>query len=554
MEPSYGPGLALGMLIIVVMGAGYRMLARTVPRSSDHQVIGRNLSTRLSVAAAAARTISFILVAALAAGVAANALSALIGLDRPDPPLVQAAIILLTAMVAMTIRRPAPKLVAAAIVPAAVCVLGIIVGGLVIELAGGLTKMPDTEMIDGRPISSWPVGRTALGALLPAAILGLLAERSYGEGGPRRIRARSLARALGPVIAAIAALLYLSRIIDLASTTRSTPVLALAEAIFGETPAAIAAASFCVAGIAISFAAAGQAVALMRQLAGDGILPRRAAAADARRPRNILLGLTVLLCAAAVLLVADSASTMLVVIMLGTFTVIMAGMIARARAIRRESIVLDDRVSARQTTLVASLAGFVSAFATAMAFALQPVFSLAALVVLGILTAGLIVLRRGAGKIGARLAASDLSHGRPLPTRVHAIVLVERLDRPTLQAITYARATRPSTMIGLVVDVDPEATETLIAHWTAAELPVELRILGTPRGAARRPVIDHVRTLRQAAPRDIVIIYAPRVVSSSAAWQRFFVRHSTPALLSELKLEPGVIVAEVPYQIEDVEE
>ena len=166
----------------------------------------------------------------------------------------------------------------------------------------------------------------------------------------------------------------------------------------------------------------------------------------------------------------------------------------------------------------------------------------------------LLAQRRGRGKIGKTLAASDLTEGRTLPTRVHAIVLVERLDRPTLQAITYARATRPSTLAGLVVDVDPATTEALSRDWTEAEMPVELRILGTPRGAARRPVIEHVRSLRAGSPRDIVIIYAPRVVSSSAAWQRFFVRHWTPALLSELKLEPGVIVAEVPYQLEDVEE
>ena len=68
------------------------------------------------------------------------------------------------------------------------------------------------------------------------------------------------------------------------------------------------------------------------------------------------------------------------------------------------------------------------------------------------------------------------------------------------------------------------------------------------------PVIEHIRTRRRPALRNSEIIYAPRVVSSSAIWQRFVVKHLTPALPSELRLEPGVIVAEVPYQIEDVEE
>ena len=41
-----------------------------------------------------------------------------------------------------------------------------------------------------------------------------------------------------------------------------------------------------------------------------------------------------------------------------------------------------------------------------------------------------------------------------LPARNHAIVLVSKIHKPTLRALAYARATRPSTLEALTVNVD----------------------------------------------------------------------------------------------------
>ena len=45
-----------------------------------------------------------------------------------------------------------------------------------------------------------------------------------------------------------------------------------------------------------------------------------------------------------------------------------------------------------------------------------------------------------------------------LPSRVHAVVLVSKVHKATLRAIDYARATRPSTLSALTVDVDHDET------------------------------------------------------------------------------------------------
>lgn len=67
-----------------------------------------------------------------------------------------------------------------------------------------------------------------------------------------------------------------------------------------------------------------------------------------------------------------------------------------------------------------------------------------------------------------------------LPSRVHAIVLVSTIHRPTLRAVAYASATRPSRLEAVTVDVDHEATKALQAEWDRRGIPVPLKALDSP--------------------------------------------------------------------------
>ena len=51
-----------------------------------------------------------------------------------------------------------------------------------------------------------------------------------------------------------------------------------------------------------------------------------------------------------------------------------------------------------------------------------------------------------------------------LPSRIHAVVLVSKLHKPTLRALAYARATRPDTLTALTVNVDDAETRALQAR------------------------------------------------------------------------------------------
>ena len=65
------------------------------------------------------------------------------------------------------------------------------------------------------------------------------------------------------------------------------------------------------------------------------------------------------------------------------------------------------------------------------------------LLVMAVLYLIMNAIRRYYTSVGEQLAIDDLHDWRVGPARVHAIVLVSRLHKPTMRAITYAVSTHP---------------------------------------------------------------------------------------------------------------
>ena len=97
-------------------------------------------------------------------------------------------------------------------------------------------------------------------------------------------------------------------------------------------------------------------------------------------------------------------------------------------------------------------------------------------------------LMRGVHKHYDRVNAElvvDEDEVTTLPSRVHAVVLVSKIHKPTLRAVNYARASRPSTIEALTVDVDPGETAAMVAEWDRRGIPVPIKVLSSP--IARSP-------------------------------------------------------------------
>ncbi len=69
---------------------------------------------------------------------------------------------------------------------------------------------------------------------------------------------------------------------------------------------------------------------------------------------------------------------------------------------------------------------------------------------------------------------------RTLPSKVHAVVLVSKVHKPTLRALAFARATRPDQLTALTVNVDDRRHPALQADWDRYDIPVPLTVLESP--------------------------------------------------------------------------
>ncbi len=135
-----------------------------------------------------------------------------------------------------------------------------------------------------------------------------------------------------------------------------------------------------------------------------------------------------------------------------------------------------------------------------------------------------------------------------LPSRIHAIVLVSKVHKPTLRAVAYARASRPNTLEAVTVDVDEESTEQLLRLWDEAHLPVPLRVLDSPYREITKPIVDYVRDIRRRSPRDVVTVYIPEYVVGRW-WEQILHNQSALRLKGRLLFTPGVMVTSVPFQL-----
>jgi amino acid transporter len=138
--------------------------------------------------------------------------------------------------------------------------------------------------------------------------------------------------------------------------------------------------------------------------------------------------------------------------------------------------------------------------------------------------------------------------GMLLPARIHAVVLVSKLHKPTLRALAYARATRPDTLTALTVASSPDDMAALQTEWAERGIPVPLIELDAPYRDITGPVLDYVATLRQEHPRDLVVIYLPEYVVGHW-WEQLLHNQSALRLKARLLFQRGVMVTNVPWQL-----
>lgn len=288
-------------------------------------------------------------------------------------------------------------------------------------------------------------------------------------------------------------------------------------------------------------------------LARDGFLPRQL---HTRGDRLAFSNGIIILAGAAALLVVvyDAKVTALIQLYIVgvfvSFTLSQIGMVrhwTRHLRLERDPVARGRMLRSRVINAVgAAMSGLVLLVVLATKFIHGAGFAIAAMAVLFLVMNR---IRRHYDHVRDELAVSEGdTKQQMLPSRVHAIVLVAKVHKPTLRALSYARATRPSTLEALTVDVDPEETRALQAEWDRRDIPVPLKALDSPFREITRPVVDYVKSIRSGNPRDLVVVYIPQYVVGHW-WEQILHNQSALRLRTRLLFTPGVMVSSVPWQL-----
>jgi hypothetical protein len=230
-----------------------------------------------------------------------------------------------------------------------------------------------------------------------------------------------------------------------------------------------------------------------------------------------------------------------------SFTISQTGMVRHWNRLLRTETDPAARRRMKTSRAINSFGGVVTGIVLVVVlvtkFLLGAWIACVAMVVLFLMMRG---IRRHYDRVAAELAVTG--EDVALPSRNHAIVLVSKIHRPTLRALAYARATRPSTLEAITVAVDPEESQKLQEEWDSRELPVPLKILDSPYREITRPILEYVKSVRRRSPRDVVTVFLPEYVVGRW-WEHLLHNQSALRLKTRLLFQPGVMVTSVPWQL-----
>ena len=233
------------------------------------------------------------------------------------------------------------------------------------------------------------------------------------------------------------------------------------------------------------------------------------------------------------------------------FTLGQTGMVRHWNAILRGPVAPDARRRILRSrvinTIGAVMTGTVLVIVTITKFTHGAWIVFVAMPVLFLLMRG---IRRHYDKVSAELAVGADEHpdAALLPSRVHAIVLVSKIHKPTLRALAYARVGRPDVLEAVTVNVDQGETRALTDEWDRRDLPIPLKVLDSPYREITRPIIEYVKSIRRSSPRDVVTVFIPEYIVGRW-WEQLLHNQSALRLKGRLLFTPGVMVTSVPWQL-----
>jgi amino acid transporter len=131
----------------------------------------------------------------------------------------------------------------------------------------------------------------------------------------------------------------------------------------------------------------------------------------------------------------------------------------------------------------------------------------------------------------------------------HAIVLVGRMQKPTLKALDYAIAARHESLEAVHVSIDDDATDKLEREWQQMNIKVPLCVLRSPYRDIGWPLVKYIRKHQEKSGGEVITVYMPAYIVGHW-WERILHNHKARRIQQKLALQHGVAIAIVPWLLD----
>lgn len=580
---SWKIGLVVALVMLTVV-ASYRQTVHAYPSGGgDYEVATVNLGRNAGVTVASALLVDYVLTVAVsisnAAQYAASAIPSLIG---NEVLVASTAVVLLTAMNLRGVRESGTFFA----VPTYLfmfAILGMGVYGLILLLGGNLPEA-ESAHLQIRPEEGWEgtLNQIALVFLLARAFssgcAALTGVEAISNGVPAFQRPKSKNAATTLLLLGLIAVSMMMSIIVLAKQMsiryvdphkldqlrtaagnavpdgyEQHPVISqIAAGVFNDFPPGfyfVITVTGIILVLAANTAFNGFPV-LGSILAKDGYAPRSLGArGDRLAYSNGIIFLAVL--AIALIVIFEAQTTKLIQLyIVGVFVSFNLSQLGMIRHWTRHLTTERDPSERRRMQRSRAINAFgLGMTAVVLVIVLITKFLAGAwitILAMGFFYVVMLAIRRHYDNVARELAADE--QDKVMPTRVHAIVLVSKLHKPTLRALAFAQATRPNALEAVTVSTTDADTAELLKQWDERNLPMPLKVLHSPYRELIRPVVEYASAIRDANPRGVVAVYIPEYVVGRW-WEQFLHNQTALRLKGRLLFTPGVMVISVPYQL-----
>lgn len=170
------------------------------------------------------------------------------------------------------------------------------------------------------------------------------------------------------------------------------------------------------------------------------------------------------------------------------------------------------------------------------------------LILIPVLVSGFYAIHRHYLRLADDLSLSDFIPP-PRLTQQHVILPISGVHKGTLKALRYAQSLSQD-ISAVYVAIDNEQTQRIQERWQRWTEDVPLVVIDSPYRELMHPLVSYIEALvAKNQPEEVITVVVPEFVPSRW-WHNFLHMQNATWLRWALRHVPGVVVVDVPYQVE----